>query len=98
MANFTRTYYENYVFPLWADSLGWLIGLSTLAPLFIMAGYLWWRGEYVSNNRHVGVNCLLKLIGSNQFVYLFIITVWDRVVQAVRLETAELEDGQSINP
>ncbi|XP_049821386.1 sodium- and chloride-dependent glycine transporter 1-like isoform X3 [Aethina tumida] len=46
MANFTRTYYENYVFPLWADSLGWLIGLSTLAPLFIMAGYLWWRGEY----------------------------------------------------
>lgn len=48
MSNFTRTYYEDYRFPLWADAIGWLIGITTLAPLFIFGIWTAWKGKYVS--------------------------------------------------
>lgn len=48
MANFTRASYEEYLFPLWADSLGWLMGISTMAPFFIFAVYVLYKGEYVT--------------------------------------------------
>lgn len=31
------TEFRGYVFPWWADTIGWLFGLSTLLPFFIMA-------------------------------------------------------------
>jgi hypothetical protein len=30
---------RDYVFPAWADSLGWIIGTSTLIPFVVGAGY-----------------------------------------------------------
>lgn len=30
---------EHYLFPKWADSLGWMIGTSTLAPFVFFAFY-----------------------------------------------------------
>ncbi|CAH0552494.1 unnamed protein product [Brassicogethes aeneus] len=46
MSNFSRTSYEGYDFPIWADMLGWMIGISTLAPLFIFGGISLWHGKY----------------------------------------------------
>ncbi|KAJ8980755.1 hypothetical protein NQ317_013760 [Molorchus minor] len=46
MSKFSRTYYEDYIFPIWADLIGWLIGLATLAPLFIFGGWVLWKGKY----------------------------------------------------
>lgn len=31
--------FGDYVFPVWADSLGWLVGASTLAPFIVMLAY-----------------------------------------------------------
>ena len=36
--------YGDYVFPTWADAIGILIGLSTLAPLPIFFAYSLWKG------------------------------------------------------
>ncbi|KAJ8958268.1 hypothetical protein NQ318_017412 [Aromia moschata] len=46
MSNFSYTYYEDYQFPLWADMIGWMIGLTTLAPLFIFGVWVVWKGGY----------------------------------------------------
>ncbi|KAJ8911960.1 hypothetical protein NQ315_012771 [Exocentrus adspersus] len=46
MSNFSRIYYEDYTFPLWADSIGWMIGLTTLAPLFVFGTWTLWKREY----------------------------------------------------
>lgn len=35
----TPAEYEDYVFPVWADVIGWLIGFSTIIPMPI--GLLW---------------------------------------------------------
>ncbi|CAG9759976.1 unnamed protein product [Ceutorhynchus assimilis] len=39
--------YGDYVFPLWADALGWLIGISTLVPFFALLVYVLIRKEHV---------------------------------------------------
>ncbi|KAJ8930137.1 hypothetical protein NQ314_017103, partial [Rhamnusium bicolor] len=46
MSNFSRIYYEDYIFPLWADAIGWMMGLATLVPLFIIGGWTIWKGKY----------------------------------------------------
>jgi solute carrier family 6 amino acid transporter-like protein 5/7/9/14 len=46
MSTFTPASYEDYLFPLWADSLGWMMGLSTLAPFVIFAAVVLWRRQY----------------------------------------------------
>ncbi|XP_063912712.1 sodium- and chloride-dependent glycine transporter 2-like isoform X2 [Zophobas morio] len=50
MATFTAASYENYVFPLWADSLGWMMGLSTLAPFVIFVVMVLWKREHTGWN------------------------------------------------
>lgn len=38
------TEFGDYVFPYWADLLGWLIGASTLVPFFIVLAYRLFKG------------------------------------------------------
>lgn len=47
MINFTPASLNNYTFPVWADALGWLMGLSTLAPLPIFALIVLCWSKYV---------------------------------------------------
>lgn len=42
--------YEGYDFPVWADTLGLLMGLTTLVPFFAFAIHVIWKREYVSTN------------------------------------------------
>lgn len=37
MITFSSAVYEEYTFPMWADALGLLIGLSTLVPMPLFA-------------------------------------------------------------
>lgn len=46
MIEYTPASYEDYVFPVWADSIGWLIGITTLVPFFIGVGWVIWQGKY----------------------------------------------------
>lgn len=39
LTGITATHFNGYKFPIWADSLGWLIGASTLAPFPIFLIY-----------------------------------------------------------
>lgn len=48
MVTFSLAYYEEYTFPEWADALGWLIGLTTLAPMPVFALYVWRTKQAVS--------------------------------------------------
>ena len=50
MATFTLASYEDYSFPVWADALGWLVGITTLVPLPVCAIYVIWKRQYVSMN------------------------------------------------
>lgn len=47
MSTMTPATYEDYIFPKWADSLGWMMGLSTLVPFFIWAAIVVWKRNYV---------------------------------------------------
>lgn len=40
-----RSHFGDYKFPMWADSLGWLVGASTLAPFILMLAYHLIKGE-----------------------------------------------------
>lgn len=48
MVTFSLASYEEYAFPLWADVLGILIGVTTLVPLPVMAVYTIFKRKYVS--------------------------------------------------
>lgn len=37
--------FEDYIFPGWADALGWLVGASTLVPFVIGLAYHLIKGE-----------------------------------------------------
>lgn len=47
MSTFEFAEYEGYAFPEWADILGVLVGLATLAPMPIMAGISLFQRKYV---------------------------------------------------
>lgn len=43
--NIKATEFNGYVFPRWADSIGWMVGASTLFPFFFCLFYHLWQGE-----------------------------------------------------
>lgn len=45
--DWTGAVYGDYQFPLFADLLGWAVGLSTIILLPVGVGWAWYRG-YVS--------------------------------------------------
>lgn len=47
MVTFDVASYEDYEFPVWADALGWLMGLSTLIPMPIFGIYTLIKKKYV---------------------------------------------------
>lgn len=40
MVTYSSAKYEDYVFPAWADALGWMIGIATLLPMPVFAVYI----------------------------------------------------------
>ncbi|KAL1493417.1 hypothetical protein ABEB36_011477 [Hypothenemus hampei] len=46
MVDYSPASYEGYVFPPGADAIGWLIGISTLVPFFVLAIHVIWKREY----------------------------------------------------
>lgn len=44
MCTYELATYAEYTFPWWADGIGWLIGLSTLAPMPAFFCYRIWKG------------------------------------------------------
>ncbi|XP_060516170.1 sodium- and chloride-dependent glycine transporter 1-like isoform X2 [Cylas formicarius] len=46
MVHYSPASYEGYEFPIWADVIGLIIGLTTLVPFFIFAVYVLWKREY----------------------------------------------------
>lgn len=46
MVDYSPASYEGYVFPVWADALGLLIGLTTLVPFIFGLVYVFWRTEH----------------------------------------------------
>lgn len=40
-----QTEFNGYIFPAWADALGWLVGFSTLVPFFVFIGYKMIKGK-----------------------------------------------------
>lgn len=51
MVTFSLASYEDYKFPVWADWIGVLIGISTLVPLPVMAAYVLFQRKYVSTSK-----------------------------------------------
>lgn len=72
MLNIGATEFHHYVFPQWADSLGWMVGASTLLPFAILIAYHLLKGEvsvicvmyhfrfYGLNNNNLRWTILLK--------------------------------------
>ncbi|XP_044262742.1 sodium- and chloride-dependent glycine transporter 1-like isoform X1 [Tribolium madens] len=50
MSNMTPATYEDYIFPLWADLLGWMMGLLTLVPFFVLVVVTIWKRDYTGWN------------------------------------------------
>lgn len=48
MTAITPTEFNGYVFPVWADALGWIMGASTLAPFPIFVAYRLYKRDPVS--------------------------------------------------
>lgn len=48
MTAITPTEFNDYVFPVWADALGWIMGASTLAPFPIFVAYRLYKKDPVS--------------------------------------------------
>lgn len=48
MIIYSAAIYEDYIFPIWADAIGILIGLATLAPMPVFLIYTCVTKEYVS--------------------------------------------------
>ncbi|XP_031640366.1 sodium- and chloride-dependent GABA transporter 1-like isoform X2 [Contarinia nasturtii] len=44
-----QTEFNGYMFPQWADALGWMVGLSTLLPFFSFIGYYLLKGRSLSS-------------------------------------------------
>ncbi len=38
-------YGESYTYPMWADSLGWVMVMSSVLPIFIVAAVRWARAD-----------------------------------------------------
>ncbi|KAK9709536.1 Sodium:neurotransmitter symporter family [Popillia japonica] len=49
MVTFSLASYEDYEFPVWADWIGVLIGISTLVPLPVMAAYVFFQKKYTGS-------------------------------------------------
>ncbi|XP_066255367.1 sodium- and chloride-dependent glycine transporter 1-like [Euwallacea similis] len=47
MVYYSPASYEDYVFPLWADAIGWMIGISTLLPFFILGFHVILKRKYI---------------------------------------------------
>lgn len=45
MTELGPTNYGDYQFPVWADSLGWMMGASTLAPFPIFVVYRYFKAN-----------------------------------------------------
>lgn len=71
MATFSLAYYEEYTFPVWADALGWMIGLFTLIPMPVFAVYSWKVGSIVSFLRMSGIRNLSFVILLQSFKKMF---------------------------
>lgn len=48
MTDITPTEYNGYVFPWWADMLGWMMGASTLLPFLVGIAYRYFKDKPVS--------------------------------------------------
>lgn len=42
--------FGDYIFPTWADALGWMVGASTLAPFVVMLAYHLFKREVSLHN------------------------------------------------
>lgn len=68
MSDIGPTEFGDYVFPDWADFLGWMIGTSTLLPFVIFVIYRWWTGEVNKIN-------ILFFFFSGRFSFTFEMTL-----------------------
>lgn len=48
LTDITPTEYNGYVFPWWADMLGWFMGASTLVPFIVGIAYRYFKDKPVS--------------------------------------------------
>lgn len=45
MTGIKPTQFDEYIFPKWADVLGWMVGASTLLPFVCFVIYGLWKGQ-----------------------------------------------------
>ena len=43
--NYEPASYGKYIYPLWADSVGWLLTMSSVIPIFVVAIYKYVKAD-----------------------------------------------------
>lgn len=69
MTDIGPTQFSGYVFPDWADAIGWLIGASTLMPFFGFLLYRLIKGPV--SRKNCARNGTTRIIGHLHGIYLF---------------------------
>ena len=47
--DYERSTYGDYLFPIWADALGWILACCVIAPIFIGMAYRLYKEDELKN-------------------------------------------------
>jgi len=69
--NYEPAMYGKYVYPLWADSVGWMLTMSSVIPIFVVAIYKYVKadGDTVIEVRTGDVTWILLQYAPSVFLF-----------------------------
>ena len=65
--DYERSTYGDYLFPIWADALGWILACCVIAPIFIGMAYRLYKEDELKNPLDVSSLILCHKVGKGLF-------------------------------
>ena len=65
--DYERSTYGDYLFPIWADALGWILACCVIAPIFIGMAYRLYKEDELKNPLDVSSLILCHKVWKGRF-------------------------------